>query len=106
MAILRGEQLVFFRNRAADGEGGLADMVHQTAMYYEDRLSGAGFGRVVLAGGGRPGRPRAGRGLSPPRARTAARHAESTRSIRAGRDAGGSHHGEYELLDALARSSA
>ena len=24
-------------------------MVHQTAMYYEDRLSGAGFRRVLLA---------------------------------------------------------
>jgi type IV pilus assembly protein PilM len=54
MAILRGESLVFFRNRAADGEAGLADMVHQTAMYYEDRLSGSGFGRVLLAGSGSP----------------------------------------------------
>ena len=54
MVILRGESLVFFRNRIADGESGLADMVHQTAMYYEDRLSGSGFGRVVLAGGGSP----------------------------------------------------
>jgi len=55
MAILRGEHLVFFRNRDAEGEGSLADMVHQTAMYYEDRLSGgAGFGRVVLAGAGVP----------------------------------------------------
>ena len=33
MAILRGDSLVFFRNRVADGEAGLADMVHQTAMY-------------------------------------------------------------------------
>ena len=54
MAILRGNDVVFFRNRVADGEAGLADMVHQTAMYYEDRLSGSGFGRVVLAGGGSP----------------------------------------------------
>ena len=54
MAILRGDSLVFFRNRIADGEAGLADLVHQTAMYYEDRLSGSGFGRVVLAGGGSP----------------------------------------------------
>jgi type IV pilus assembly protein PilM len=54
MAILRGQHLVFFRNRAADGEAGLADMVHQTAMYYEDRLSGAGFRRVILAGAGSP----------------------------------------------------
>jgi Tfp pilus assembly PilM family ATPase len=52
MAILRGEHLVSFRNRSAEGDGSLADMVHQTAMYYEDRLSGAGFSRVVLAGGG------------------------------------------------------
>ncbi len=52
MAILRGTHLVSFRNRAAEGEGSLADMVHQTAMYYEDRLSGAGFSRVVLAGSG------------------------------------------------------
>lgn len=54
MAILRGKDLVFFRNHVTDGEAGLADMVHQTAMYYEDRLSGAGFGRVLLAGGGSP----------------------------------------------------
>jgi hypothetical protein len=42
--------LVFFRSRGADGEGTLADLVHQTAMYYEDRLSGAGFNRVMLCG--------------------------------------------------------
>ena len=54
MAILRGESLVFFRNHAAEGEAGLADMVHQTAMYYEDRLSGTGFGRVMLAGARSP----------------------------------------------------
>lgn len=55
MAIVRDQHLVFFRNRAADGEGSLADMVHQTTMYYEDRLSGSGFSRVVLAGAGAPG---------------------------------------------------
>ena len=43
IAILRGADLIFFRNRGADGEGTLADLVHQTAMYYEDRLQGAGF---------------------------------------------------------------
>ncbi len=43
IAILRGPHLIFFRNRAADTEGTLADLVHQTAMYYEDRLNGAGF---------------------------------------------------------------
>jgi Tfp pilus assembly PilM family ATPase len=50
MAILRGSDLVFFRSRSADGEGTLADLVHQTAMYYEDRLSGGGFSRVMLCG--------------------------------------------------------
>ncbi len=50
IAILRGEHLIFFRNRSADTEGTLADLVHQTAMYYEDRLEGSGFGRVLLAG--------------------------------------------------------
>ena len=34
----------------AEGEGTLADLVHQTAMYYEDRLQGGGFARVVLSG--------------------------------------------------------
>ncbi len=50
IAILRGANLILFRSRGADSEGTLADLVHQTAMYYEDRLQGAGFGRVMLAG--------------------------------------------------------
>jgi Tfp pilus assembly PilM family ATPase len=50
IAILRDQHLIFFRNRAADTEGTLADLVHQTGMYYEDRLSGTGFSRVLLAG--------------------------------------------------------
>ena len=50
IAIMRGRQLIFFRSRGADGEGTLADLIHQTAMYYEDRLSGAGFSRVLLCG--------------------------------------------------------
>lgn len=52
LAILRGKDLIFFRNRP-DGEGEtLADLVHQTAMYYQDRLSGQGFARVLLGGRG------------------------------------------------------
>ena len=51
IALLRGSHLIFFRNRAADTDGTLADLVHQTAMYYQDRLQGAGFARVLLAGG-------------------------------------------------------
>jgi hypothetical protein len=50
IAIMRGSELIFFRNRGADGEGTMADLVHQTAMYYEDRLGGGGFGRVLLCG--------------------------------------------------------
>lgn len=50
IVILRGGDPIFFRNRASEGEGSLADMVHQTAMYYQDRLQGAGFSRVLLCG--------------------------------------------------------
>ena len=50
LAIVRRGALVFYRNRAADGAGVLADLVHHTAMYYEDRLNGRGFRRAVLAG--------------------------------------------------------
>jgi Tfp pilus assembly PilM family ATPase len=60
LAILRGPHLIFFRNRAAETDGTLADLVHQTAMYYEDRLSGGGFARVLLAGAGGGGARHAG----------------------------------------------
>lgn len=50
LAIMRGETLLFFRNRPVDSDETLPDLVHQTAMYYEDRLQGAGFERVMLAG--------------------------------------------------------
>jgi Tfp pilus assembly PilM family ATPase len=52
IVLLRGPNLIFFRNRASDADGTLADLVHQTTMYYEDRLQGAGFTRVILAGAG------------------------------------------------------
>jgi Tfp pilus assembly PilM family ATPase len=51
IALLRGADLIFFRNRGSDADGTLADLVHQTAMYYEDRLQGGGFTRAILAGG-------------------------------------------------------
>ncbi|MCC7417196.1 MAG: pilus assembly protein PilM [Acidobacteria bacterium] len=60
MALLRGSCVIFFRNRAADSDGTLADLVHQSAMYYEDRLQGAGLGRVVLAGAAEHGIRHAG----------------------------------------------
>jgi type IV pilus assembly protein PilM len=50
IAIFRGRHLVFFRNRGASGDGQLAEVVHQTAMYYQDRLGGRGFGRVFVGG--------------------------------------------------------
>ena len=50
LAIVRGQDLIFFRNRPAEGDGNLANLVHQTAMYYEDRLGGGGFSRALLAG--------------------------------------------------------
>ena len=49
IAIVRRGWLILFLNRPAKGDGNLADLVHQTTMYYEDRLQGGGFGRVFLA---------------------------------------------------------
>ena len=55
IAIMRGGDVIFFRNRG-EGEGdALADLVHQTTMYYQDRLSAQGFTRVLVGGTGRPG---------------------------------------------------
>jgi len=50
LAVVRGTDLIFFRSRAAERDEDLTDLVHQTAMYHEDRLGGGGFSRVVLAG--------------------------------------------------------
>ncbi|MBI3264617.1 MAG: pilus assembly protein PilM [Acidobacteria bacterium] len=66
VAILRGGHLLFFRNRSGDGEGSLADLVHQTAMYYEDRLGGEGIERVILTGAHSAARDAAGpSGINP-----------------------------------------
>jgi type IV pilus assembly protein PilM len=53
IAILRREDVLFFRNRAEGDAEALEDVVHQTAMYYQDRLEGRGFSRVLLGGIGR-----------------------------------------------------
>ena len=53
LAVMRDRAMLFFRNRSEEGEGTLADLIHQTAMYYEDRLHGTGFARVVIAGAAR-----------------------------------------------------
>ena len=46
LAVVRGEHLIFFRHRSDESEGTLADLIHQTAMYYEDRLKGSGYRRA------------------------------------------------------------
>jgi len=51
LAVLRDGHVIFYRTRGEESEGSIADLVHQTAMYYEDRLKGQRFERVLLAGG-------------------------------------------------------
>jgi Tfp pilus assembly PilM family ATPase len=53
IVIMRGEHVIFFRNRPEGDEATIADLVHQTAMYYQDRLAGDRFSRVFLGGRGR-----------------------------------------------------
>jgi type IV pilus assembly protein PilM len=50
LAIVRDGQLIFFRHRAMAPDETLEDLVHQTAMYHEDRLGGGRFARVVVSG--------------------------------------------------------
>jgi Tfp pilus assembly PilM family ATPase len=52
LAIGRGGDLMFYRHRATVEEETLTALVHQTAMYHEDRLGGTRFSRVWLCGGG------------------------------------------------------
>jgi hypothetical protein len=53
IVVMRGGDVIFFRNRPEGDEESIADLVHQTAMYYQDRLSGQGFTRAFLGGSGR-----------------------------------------------------
>jgi Tfp pilus assembly PilM family ATPase len=50
LAILRGPDLMFYRHRTAVDEEPIGALVHQTAMYHEDRLGGTRFARVWLCG--------------------------------------------------------
>ena len=62
LAIMRGTHVIYFRTRPEGDDDTLADLVHQTSMYYQDRLSGSGFSHVLLGGSGRaPGALEAGR---------------------------------------------
>lgn len=51
IAVVRRGHVILFRHRPAGGDDDddLVDLVHQTTMYYEDRLGGGGYGRVSLA---------------------------------------------------------
>ena len=49
LAIVRGRHPLLFRTVATDGEA-LGDLVHQTAMYHEDRLGGSSLLHVLVAG--------------------------------------------------------
>jgi hypothetical protein len=51
IVLMRDGALIFFRTRHADAAEPVADVVHQTRMFYEDRLSGRGFARVLLVAG-------------------------------------------------------
>lgn len=49
--VVRDGCAIFYRNRPSEGAPlDLGDLVHQTAMYFEDRLAGTTFDRVILAG--------------------------------------------------------
>ena len=52
IVIMRGTHPILFRNRTSDDEEELADVLHQTRMYYEDRLSGTGLARAIFCGYG------------------------------------------------------
>ena len=54
LAVVRNGRVIFFRTRTADSVDttSMGDLVHQTAMYYEDRLGGGAFSRVILSGAG------------------------------------------------------
>lgn len=48
-AIVQDGGLTLYRSQPGGRNGDLADLMHRTAMYYEDRLAGAGIRQVLLA---------------------------------------------------------
>ncbi|HTV02958.1 MAG TPA: pilus assembly protein PilM [Luteitalea sp.] len=48
VAVVRDDEMIFFRTRPADATEMVPDVVHQTRMFYEDRLNGTGFGQALL----------------------------------------------------------
>lgn len=49
VGVVRGRHLVSFRSLPGDSYSDLSDLLHQTMMYYEDRLGGAGIETVCVA---------------------------------------------------------
>jgi type IV pilus assembly protein PilM len=62
MAVMRGASLMSHRHRVASEAEPLGSLIHQTAMFYEDRLGGTRFERVLLADGRATGMADAARG--------------------------------------------
>lgn len=50
IGLVRGDDLIFFRNKTIARDEPVEDLVHQTTMYHEDRLGGGPFARVIVAG--------------------------------------------------------
>ncbi len=98
LAIGRGSDLMFYRQRANAGEEPLSALVHQTAMYHEDRLGGTKFSRVWLCGGGM------GHDADLVRAEINKRLGVPVEAVdvRAAADLGGRVGASTEVLDALA----
>ncbi|MEW5981695.1 MAG: pilus assembly protein PilM [Acidobacteriota bacterium] len=97
LVIMRGDAPVFFRHRGADGDGHLSDLVHQTAMYYQDRLGGRGFSRALVSGRLPESRSGAGRAALEARLRVPIDQIDPTRAVPlADRITPG-----WELVDAL-----
>ena len=48
VAVMQKHRLVMFRHKISKGVDGLVDLVHQTSMYYQDRIAGGGLNQVYL----------------------------------------------------------
>ena len=65
IVIIRGRHLVFHRHKPVADSEPLSALVHQTAMYHEDRLGGTRFSKLFLSGGaGEAGHERARREIA------------------------------------------
>jgi Tfp pilus assembly PilM family ATPase len=98
LAIGRGADLMFYRHRSRVENEPLSALVHQTAMYHEDRLGGSKFSRVWLCGAG------LGREAEQTRQEITQRLGAPVEAVdvRAAADLGGRITASTDVLDALA----